>query len=316
MADNTIFDSVFKTMVHKAPRLLIPFVNEVFGRDYPEDCEVMRFNSEHESGESSKFDDSVFRLGDRVYHVECQSTADADMVVRMIEYDFQIALEEALRKGRPYRLAFPASCVLYLRHTSTTPDVLTMEVELPDGRSFDYEVKVLKAQLIGKDELFEKRLLILLPYYLMRYERRLARMSGDGEEVSRLVEECVDLGARLAEATIERGDSLLYEQLTELIIRISDYLTRQNADLQRKVRAAMGGVVLELADDRARRMVQEAKEQGKEQGVDLGMDLGVDLGMDKFADALRGLGADEGLIAEAMRMAREQVDQSRDHKTR
>ena len=30
----TVFDSVFKTMVRKAPRLLIPFINEVFGRNY------------------------------------------------------------------------------------------------------------------------------------------------------------------------------------------------------------------------------------------------------------------------------------------
>ena len=36
MADNTIFDSVFKTMVHKAPQLMIPFINEVFGENVPE----------------------------------------------------------------------------------------------------------------------------------------------------------------------------------------------------------------------------------------------------------------------------------------
>ena len=151
MEGNTVFDSVFKTMVHKAPRLLIPFINEVFGRSYSEESEIIRFNSEHEGSKGTIIDDSVFRLQDKIYHVECQSTADSNMVVRMIEYDFAIALEDALRKGKPYRLEFPASCVLYLRHSNATPDTLALEVVLPNGGSFDYEVKVFKAQLIGKE---------------------------------------------------------------------------------------------------------------------------------------------------------------------
>ena len=31
---NTIFDDVFRTMVQKIPKLLIPVINEVFGTNY------------------------------------------------------------------------------------------------------------------------------------------------------------------------------------------------------------------------------------------------------------------------------------------
>lgn len=35
MADNTIFDDVFKTMIEKMPSLAVPLINEVFGTEYP-----------------------------------------------------------------------------------------------------------------------------------------------------------------------------------------------------------------------------------------------------------------------------------------
>ena len=31
---NTIFDDVFRTMIQKMPKLLIPVINEAFGTDY------------------------------------------------------------------------------------------------------------------------------------------------------------------------------------------------------------------------------------------------------------------------------------------
>ena len=173
MADNTVYDSAFKTMVHRMPKLLVPFINVAFERDYPYDEPIVRLNDEHESVRESRFTDSVFRMRDRLYHIECQSDADGDMVVRMIEYDFAIALEGAFEAGAPYEMDFPESCVLFLRHTSNTPDALRMKVNLSNGQSFEYETKVVKAQLFSSEEIFEKRLLLLLPYYLMRYEKAL-----------------------------------------------------------------------------------------------------------------------------------------------
>lgn len=48
MDSSNIYDSVFKTMVHKAPKLLIPLINEVFGRRYEIDAPIVQFNEEHE----------------------------------------------------------------------------------------------------------------------------------------------------------------------------------------------------------------------------------------------------------------------------
>jgi hypothetical protein len=180
-----------------------------------------------------------------------------------------------------------------------------MEVTLPNNASFDYEVRVLKAQLISKEELFQKRLLILLPYYLMRYEQELASIDKDDAQTSRLVAECTDLRMRLAEATIDKGDTMLYEELTELIIRVSDHLTRAYVALQKKVRAAMGGEVLELLNDRAERLEREAESRGLERGLKRGIEQGIEQGASDLADLLKGLGVGEEVINDAMSALRE-----------
>jgi hypothetical protein len=299
MADNTVFDSVFKTMVHKTPKLVIPLINEVFGRSYAHDERVVHFSNEHETRRGSKIDDTVFRLGDKIYHIECQSTPDTDMVVRMIEYDFSIALERALSGGAPYRMEFPASCVLFLRHNERTPDVLQMEVKLPDGNSFEYRVRVMKAQLIGEDEIFSKQLFLLLPYYLMRYEKALSQIANDDNRTAYLLAECLDLRMRLAEATIGQGEVILFEEIIELIIRVSDHITAAYETLQKKVRAVMGGEVLELWADRVERVEREARE-AREQGLEQGLEQGIN----ELSQKLLELGVSEELIAQAVAQVR------------
>lgn len=134
-----------------------------------------------------------------------------------------------------------------------------MKVNLPDGDSFQYKAKVVKAQLYDRDEIFKKRLLLLLPYYLMRYEKSFDSIAADNARVARLVEECVDLHSRLVNATLASDDRLLYEELVELVTRVSDYMLSKHDELRGKVRNAMGGEVLELLNERAKRLEREAE---------------------------------------------------------
>ncbi len=60
----------------------------------------MQFNEGHEGSLGTNISDSVFRIEDVTYHLECQSTHDASMVVRMIEYDLSTALQDAPEKAR------------------------------------------------------------------------------------------------------------------------------------------------------------------------------------------------------------------------
>lgn len=58
------------------------------------------------------------------YHLECQSTTDGSMLIRMYEYDSQIALIEGVLEGEVLNVHFPQSAILYLRHNSNTPDIM------------------------------------------------------------------------------------------------------------------------------------------------------------------------------------------------
>ncbi len=99
------------------------------------------------------------------------------MAIRMIEYDFAIAVENVQKMKRSYRLEFPRSCVIYLRSNRNTPDSLEIEIIFPDGHTHTYEIPTIKLDNYTKDGIFEKNLLMLLPFYVMRYEKNVHDIS-------------------------------------------------------------------------------------------------------------------------------------------
>ena len=302
MSDNFVFDSSFHTLVQKAPQLLIPVINEVFGHDYPEDEPIVQYRDTHETVEHRIETDSFFKVRGHLYHVECQSTEDATMAIRMIEYDFAIALEEALLAGAPYRMKFPESCVLYLRETSVPEGHLRIEVEAPNGSVFEYQVKAIFAQAYDMDEIFAKKLLLLLPFYIMRYEKEFEAIAKSPERTEQLLAECETLRRRLEEVTVKEDKALLYEQIVELSVRVSNYLLANLEKLREEVKASMGGMIIDLMSDKIAAAEKEALARGLEEGRKEGFEQGIEQGIEHAIEAARVAGADEATIA-AMRAA-------------
>ena len=166
--NNTIFDDVFRTMIEKMPELVIPLINEVFGTDYPADGPIIQQRNEHQTDDGEIITDSNLCLGNLIYHIECQSTSDSTMIIRMVQYDFSIAMDHAEMRDGKYYMEFPQSCVLYLRGKND-PKFLEMVMVMPDGRKVEYQVPVVHVQAYTKDEIFQKKLIFLLPFYIMRY---------------------------------------------------------------------------------------------------------------------------------------------------
>ena len=94
---NTIFDDVFRTIAQKMPYLLIPLINEVFGTEYGEDQEFIQLRNEHYEKFGKVITDSIIQIGGHLYHIECQSEKDGSITVRILEYDFAIAMEHTTR---------------------------------------------------------------------------------------------------------------------------------------------------------------------------------------------------------------------------
>ena len=142
------------------------------------------------------------------------------MAVRMVEYDFAIALEHRKKVDGRYCVEFPRSCVLYLRNGKRTPDFLEVELILPDSQMCVYRVPTVKVENYTKDSIFEKKLLMLLPFYIMRYEKVADIIEKDSEKLQRLLSEYEDIRNKLGKEISISGRAELYTDLNRLIIRI------------------------------------------------------------------------------------------------
>ena len=119
------------------------------------------------------------------------------MILRMVEYDFMIALSGSRQQKDKKKMIFSRSCIIYLRSTKNTLTEEVLEMELPDGQEISYRVPVLKLKDYSIDEIFEKNLLILLPYYIMNYEKDFFKVAEDEEWAQKLVEEYRSVMKRL-----------------------------------------------------------------------------------------------------------------------
>lgn len=143
---NTIFDDVFRTISQKMPFLLIPLINEVFETNYPEDQKFESLRNEHYEKFGKVITDSIIKIEEHLYHIECQSQKDGNMAIRMFEYDFAIAVDFASQSAdQTAEINFPESCVLYIRNHHDMPQHHKVRVRFPDGQSVDYRIPIIMA---------------------------------------------------------------------------------------------------------------------------------------------------------------------------
>ncbi len=108
--------------------------------------------------------------GKRKYHIECESSLpDGKITIRLFEYDAQIALDESEVTEETLTVTFPNTAVLYLRAYKKTPDKMKYVIITPGG-TVQYDVPTMKVQKYSLDDIFEKRLLILIPFYIFSHE--------------------------------------------------------------------------------------------------------------------------------------------------
>lgn len=260
MANNTIFDDVFRTMLEKMPELVIPLINEVFGTNYPADIPIEQQRNEHQTKSGEKITDSRLKIADKIYHIECQSTSDKEMVIRMIEYDFAISLESKKIENGRYRIYFPHSCVLYLRGKGRS-NTIGMDIVMPNGQIIKYDLPAIYMENYTTDVIFQKKLLFLLPFYITRYEKSREKLEKNPEELRELLQEYEKIAGKLEDSLLGRGREAQHRYLVEVIIRISDYIFANSEKTKKGVNAAMGGEVLDLKTDK---LINEIRQDVKE----------------------------------------------------
>ena len=272
---NAIYDKVFHTLIYDCTELMIPVVNEAFGECYTGREKISFMNESHiiheaEGTLSERFTDTSFIIkGDKEkkYHWECQSTQDSSMLVRIFEYDTQIALEDNEIADGVMTVEFPNSAILYLRSTKNTPDNMTICIRTSGG-NVSYDIPVMKIKNYAIDEIFSKRLYFLIPFYIFTHESRFQVYNKNGSEIEVLRREYAEICSRL-EAICAAGE------ITEFVLRtiletsemVLNQIARHYENVQKEVRSAMLGPAIQtMARTILDEGIQIGREQGREQG--------------------------------------------------
>ena len=270
---NTPYDDTFRTLLQDCPELVVPLINELFGTNYT-GREVVVSNENEiflrnpEGKKEKRVTDSNLTLISlkgisKRYHLECQSTADGTMEIRMWEYDAQIALmNKEYRDGVLY-VNFPDSAVIYLRSNSNTPDELKICVCIGQKELF-YEIPILKVKNYTLNEIFKKQLWLLIPFYIFRYEKEFRKINGDEERLHSLRMEYENVAARLdQECQSGRMKPITGGALCELANNVVKKLASKYDNVEKEVTEVMGGKVLNY---RSKEIFREAMEKGLEEG--------------------------------------------------
>ena len=248
----TPYDDAFRTMIVDCIRLVIPVINEVFGKHYSGDEEIIARPNEHflarqESGEK-RITDGNFTIKsdvDENYLFECQSTPDSNMLIRIWEYIVQIDVERGSVLTNRMVIRIPHAAILYLRSTASIPDTMEVVIEASTG-SASFPVPVLKIQNYTLDAIFERKLFFLLPFYIFTHEGEFERHKDDAGWLEVLRAEYLEMLKGLDEAVEQNLLSSYYRRtIIDMTKKVLESITAKYDRIREGVSSVMGGQVLE-----------------------------------------------------------------------
>lgn len=267
----SIYDDIFKTLATRKSRWLIPLVNELFPSHIPENSDVKLMNETHyikrETNGAGNNDyrimtDCIFSINEEKYHLELQSTYDGRMVIRVVEYDFITALERLQYGGEPeIELELPNSAVIFIKEDKRIPKEYVIKFKSGDNYMY-HKVKVMEFSRYSIEEIISKKLFILLPFYITRYEDALGRNDVDlAEQSIKVIKEM--LQACCEDGTIWGNDVGALEGMVERVIK---HLTHVG-EKQERLLKAMKGEMIELEIFKLEDAVEEKNKELEEKDI-------------------------------------------------
>lgn len=274
----TAYDDAFRTMEGRCDDLIIPFVNHMFNENYGREAVVRRLRNEHfvehENGsEEKRITDSHFEITDgertKKYHLECESKKyDGSILVRIFEYGSQIAKDSAERALYKVKASIPDSGLLLLKGPKDALDKAVIEICVPGGKSISYDVPIVKMSDYTVEDIFAKKLYMLIPFYMFNYESQLPDIDKNEEALDKLIKEYEGIFNKLGEE-LQKGNlsALSYSAIIKLTHSVAYKLTMNQDNVQKKVGDFMGGKVLDLPEFKIfDQGVEKGKVEGKAEG--------------------------------------------------
>ena len=268
MAD--VYDGVFRTIINDCSWFVLPLINEVFGEHYS-GTETIEFHpnehfiSQNDEPDSKRITDTNFTVtGSTVkkYHLECESSKySTRILVRIFEYDAQIALDESEIEGETIKVTFPNTAVMYLRNSRKTPDSMKVRIIVP-GDSAEYTVPIIKMADYTADDIFRKKLYMLIPFYIFNFEKQFEIINQDEEKLKEVVKEYRSIVKKLSDLT-ENEEITSFDKRTiaDLSGNVIDELAKNYEKVQKGVGEVMGGPMIETE---AKKILMRGRDEGIE----------------------------------------------------
>ena len=121
---------------------------------------------------------------------------------------------------------------------------------MPDGQKLKYSLPAVYVEKYTRDTIFQKKLFLLLPYYIMRYEKQKEILDQDEEKLKILLDEYADIQRKLHESLLNQDMEEYYTDMVSFITKVSDYIFRDSEKTKKGLEKTMGGEVLELESEK------------------------------------------------------------------
>ena len=246
--------------------MIVPLVNEMFGENWQETENVELYQNEvfiTTGADEKRITDSNFTIGNsRRYHIECQSSVDGTMTVRIFEYSTQIAITTAESDVSKTVFTMPASGILYLRCNDSTPDSQEIVVNTPGG-TVSYKIPIVKIKDYSLDDMLSKKLFFLIPFYFFNYS--LEKMEKDHALIEDMKNTYLKLWDQL-ESLVQQGKISEFEKsaIKAMCDKVAQSLTNKYDNVKEGVDSVMGG---EILDYEAKRIRNESRNESNIEAV-------------------------------------------------
>ena len=265
LKNETVYDSVFWTSVNMLTRYLIPLVNEAFGERFTENASITlkpgKQVTELTNGSlrrreldslarvseafSSPTDPGPGELVERDYHFECEASGGSTVALRIVEYASGYAFQNPVLTKDGAELVIPYSAVIFLRPPAGVTDHLRIRIRYPGGIAH-YDVPALRMQDYTVEDLFDKGLLLLVPFSIFLFgDKELREMDTQTESLSKLEGMLDTINARLQEMVSDRQiDAVQRGNLLRYTDRVIAKAAAKYQNVRKGAERIMGGYII------------------------------------------------------------------------
>lgn len=145
-------------------------------------------------------------------------------------------------------------------------------VIITPGGTVQYDVPIMKVQTYSIDDIFQKRLLMLIPFYTFSHEKHFSEYNQNKQKLEKIKAEYQDILKRLEE--LEQQEVLgSFDKQT--IIELSRDVIQEISQKYEKVQKGIGSIMRgALIETETKKILMQGIKQGMKQGRDEGIKQG------------------------------------------